>query len=56
MWLYENILKKCPLNKLVARYLMNPWLDRIQIWCGGSLAIFDIFDDLIIFCKKNIKN
>ena len=27
---------------------MNRWLDRIQIWCAGSL---DIFDDLINFCK-----
>ena len=32
---------------------MNPWLDHIQILCGGCLAISD---DLINCWEKSIKN
>ena len=35
-----------------ARYLMKRWLDRIQIWRGGSLGISD---DLITFWEESIK-
>ena len=27
-------------KSLWARYLMKRWLNRIQIWCGGSLGMF----------------
>ena len=33
-------------KSLLARYLMNRWLDLIQIWSGGSVGISD---DLINF-------
>ena len=32
---------------------MNRWLDRIQIWRGGSLGTSD---DLLTFRKKSFKN
>ena len=40
-------------KSLWARYLMKRWLDRIQIWRGGSLGISD---DLINFWEESIKN
>ena len=33
--------------------LMNLWLDRIQIYCGGSLGIFD---DLMSFLEEYIEH
>ena len=41
------------LKSLWARYLINRWMDRIQILYDGSLGISD---DLINFCEAFIKN
>ena len=48
----EHFWKNVRPKSLWARYHINRWLDRIQIWCYGSLVISD---DLINFWKIFIK-
>ena len=45
--------EKKPPKCLWAWYLMNRWLDRIKIWCSGSLGISNY---LINFWEKFNKN
>ena len=52
-WLTEDIKKNGLSRSFWAQYLINRWLDHIQILCGGYLGISD---NVINFWEECFKN